>query len=144
RGADERVTELAPRMNAGVGAARDRDVRIIPAPSETMSYYADAPARRRMLDLPDVELPPLVDHPDPPLPIDDSDGGSDTGETSWYPAWSRQHPAIEIENEDAISDHGPEIYSLFRQRGIQNVLIMGVHTNMGVLKRSFGIKNLVR
>src|SRR6185437_12823586 len=86
-----------------------------------------------------------LDHPDPPLPMDDSDGGSDTGETSWYKAWSRQHPALVIDEErDGISDNGDEIYRFIRHHGIEQVLIMGVHTNMCVLRRSFAIKALVR
>jgi nicotinamidase-related amidase len=144
RGASARVDAMAPRINEVVNAARRLGVLIIHAPSDTMEFYRDHPARRRIQDVPPVELPPPLELPDPPLPIDDSDGGSDTGEPSWYTAWSRQHPAIEIRDEDAISDSGQEIYSLFQQRGIQNVLMLGVHTNMCILKRSFGIKNLVR
>ena len=81
---------------------------------------------------------------DPPLPIDDSDGGSDTGETPWHKAWTRQHPAIEMRDDDAISDNGAEVYSFLRHTGVEQVVIMGVHTNMCVLHRSFGIKQMVR
>jgi nicotinamidase-related amidase len=144
RGASERVDAMVPRINEVVSSARRQGVSIIHAPSDTLEFYRDHPARRRVLDVPPVELPAPFDLPDPPLPIDDSDGGSDTGETSWYKAWTRQHPAIEIEPADAISDSGPEVYSLLRQRGIENVIVLGVHTNMCVLNRSFGIKNLVR
>ena len=145
RGAAERASTLAPRMNEVIRAARGRGVRIVHAPSETMAFYADSPARQRMLDLPDVDPPPLLDHPDPPLPVDDSDGGSDTGETPWYKAWSRQHPALVIdEDRDGVSDDGDEIYRFIRHLGIEQVLIMGVHTNMCVLRRSFAIKALVR
>ncbi len=145
RGAAERVAGLAPRMNAAIAAARERGVRIVHAPSETMAFYTTSPARERMRDLPVVDLPPLLDHPDPPLPIDDSDEGSDTGETSWHRAWTRQHPAIVIdEARDGISDDGAEVYHFLRHHNIEQVLIMGVHTNMCVLRRSFAIKALVR
>jgi hypothetical protein len=97
-----------------------------------------------MTELPAAEPPEPVEIADPPLPIDDSDGGSDTGETSWYPAWTRQHPAIEIRDEDGISDDGQEVYSLLHRRGIRNLLIAGVHTNMCVLNRSFGIRAMAR
>jgi nicotinamidase-related amidase len=145
RGAADRVNALAPRMNRAIRAARERGVSIVHAPSETMQFYADDPARMRVRDLPTIELPELTEYSDYPLPIDDSDGGSDTGETSWYKAWTRQHPAIEIDQErDGISDDGAEIYRLLRQRAIEQVLIMGVHTNMCILRRSFAIKALVR
>jgi nicotinamidase-related amidase len=144
RGASERVDAMAPRINQVVNSLRRNGVLIVHAPSDTLDFYRDHPARQRMMEMSPVELPPPLDLPDPPLPIDDSDGGSDTGETSWHRAWTRQHPAIPIQDGDAISDSGQEIYSLFRQQGIQNVLLLGVHTNMCVLNRSFGIKNLVR
>jgi nicotinamidase-related amidase len=145
RGAAARVTAMAPRMNRAIHAARERGISIVHAPSETMEFYLDDPARKRMRHLPDVELPELGEHPDYPLPIDDSDGGSDTGEASWYKAWTRQHPAIEIDQEkDGISDDGAELYRFLQDRAIEQVLIMGVHTNMCILRRSFAIKALVR
>ena len=49
-----------------------------------------------------------------------------------------------MRDEDAISDQGKEIYSLLQTRGIEQVLIMGVHTGMCVLHRSFGIKQMVK
>ena len=60
-----------------------------------------------------------------------------------YRAWSRQHPAIEIAEQDAITDSGEAFY-LMKQRGIQNVIVMGVHTNMCVLGRPFSIRQMVR
>jgi hypothetical protein len=48
------------------------------------------------------------------------------------------------ESRDLISDKGVEIYSYLQQQKIEQVLIMGVHTNMCVLNRSFAIKQMVR
>jgi len=145
RGAAERVEVMAPRMNEVLKAARAKGIRIIHAPSDTMTAYADAPARRRLRAAPYIAPPTEGDRPSPPLPIDDSDGGSDTGELDEHRAWSRQHPALEIDqNVDGISDNGQEIYNYLQQHGIRQVLIMGVHTNMCILNRSFGIKQLVR
>jgi len=144
RGAVERLNEMVGQMNEVVKAARSLGVHIIHAPSDVIDFYADHPARKRILDLPEVALPEPLPHDDPPLPIDDSDLGSDTGETAWYTAWSRQHSAIEIADEDAISARGQEVYSFLRHREIEQVVIMGVHTNMCVLHRSFAIKQMVR
>lgn len=145
RGAAERVNALAPKMNAVLQAARTSGAHIIHAPSDTLAYYADSAARRRMLSLPDVALPQPVNHPDPPLPVDAADGGSDTGETETFRAWRRQHPALEIdERHDGISDSGEEIYRYIQEHGVALTFIMGVHTNMCILNRSFGIKQMVR
>ena len=145
RGAEMRLEAMIPRMNAAVRAARDRGAMILHAPSDTMDFYEESPARRRMKDYPRTEAPAPLDLPDPPLPLDDSDGGCDSGETPWHKAWGRQHPGIEIDpDRDGISDSGEEIYSFLRHRGIAMLLVMGVHTNMCVLRRPFGIKAMVR
>jgi nicotinamidase-related amidase len=145
RGATERVGKMAPIMGNLIKHARAKGVHIVHAPSDTMPFYADAPARKRVLEAPAVEPPPPIERVDALLPIDDSDGGSDTGEKPWFKAWSRQHAAIEIDQErDAISDNGLEVYSHLQPLGVRTVFVMGVHTNMCVINRSFGIKQLVR
>jgi len=145
RGAAERVDIMAPRLNEMVQAARKAGAWIIHAPSETMTFYEQSPARRRMISLPHMKPPLDRQMPDPPLPVDDTDGGSDTGEKPWFRAWARQHPAIEIDEDlDGISDDGVEIYSFLSAHDVKQVLLAGVHTNMCILNRSFGIKQMVR
>jgi nicotinamidase-related amidase len=145
RGASERVAAMAPRMNDVISAARHAGALIIHAPSDTMNFYADAPARQRALTVPPVEPPLARDHPSSPLPVDASDEGSDTGEQTTYKAWQRQHTALEIDQErDYLTDNGQQVYSILRQHGIEQVLILGVHTNMCVLNRSFAIKQMVK
>ncbi len=145
RGANERVAAMLPIMNEVLAAARHRGALICHAPSETMEFYADAPARQRALATPLITSPPNAEHPNPPLPVDASDEGSDTGETQTYRAWRRQHPGLTIDQErDIISDNGQQIYSVLQANAIRQVLIMGVHTNMCVLNRSFAIKQMVR
>lgn len=145
RGAAERVTAMVPRMNAVLNTARARGVHIVHAPSDVIDFYNDTRARQRIADLSPIQPPPLAVHADPPLPIDDSDEGSDTGETEAHHAWSRQHPALDIDqSRDVISDRGEEVYSYLQHHQIQQVALMGVHTNMCVLNRSFAIKQMVR
>ena len=145
RGATERVDAMAPEMDRVIGSARARGVHIIHAPSDTLAAYTGTPARERTLAAPATAPPEPIQHVDPPLPIDDSDEGSDTGEHHPTRAWSRQHPAIKIDHGcDTISDDGAEVYNLLRLWNIEQLLIMGVHTNMCVLNRSFGIKQMVR
>ena len=148
--ATERVGEMAPRMNEVVKAARAKGVFIIHCPSDTLKFYEDYPGRKLAQSAPKVETKvplkgwcSLVGGKESPLPIDDSDEGCD-GCTDCKPhrAWSRQHPAIEIVDGDAITDSA-EAYYLMRQRGITNVIVMGVHANMCVLGRPFSIRQMV-
>ena len=147
RAANARVAELAPRVDAFARELRQAGSTIIHAPSETMDFYADHPARSRALGVPARPLPPLGEHDDPPLPIDHSDGGSDSNDGSepvHTRTWSRQTEAIEIDPEgDYISDSGDEIYAIMGAGKIDYLLLCGVHTNMCILNRSFGIRNLV-
>jgi nicotinamidase-related amidase len=145
RGACERLEAMVGRMDQVVMAVRDAGGQIVHAPSDTMDFYAESPARKRAIEAPQIEPPPDIERADPSLPIDDSDQGSDTGETETHKAWHRQHAAIGIdEKRDIISDKGTEVYSYLQQRGIEHLLIMGVHTNMCVLHRTFAIKQMVR
>jgi nicotinamidase-related amidase len=147
-----RVAEMAPRMNDVVKLARARGVFIIHCPSDTMEFYKDTPQRRLAQAAPPV-VPrvPLqrwckIDlSAEAPEPIDDTDGGCDC-ERTWkkgdpYP-WTRQIATIEIAEGDAITDSA-EAYYLMEQRGIENVIVMGVHLNMCVLGRPFGIRQMV-
>lgn len=144
RGAVERLDAMLPRMEQTVQAARAQGVHIIHAPSDTMSFYEGSDARQRMLGVAPVAPPAQAERPDPPLPIDASDEGSDTPGDQPHRAWARQHPAIGIdERRDAISDSGKEVYSYLQHEAIEHLLIMGVHTNMCVLHRSFAIKQMV-
>jgi nicotinamidase-related amidase len=142
-GATRRVDALVKKMAPVVDQARSRGILIVHSPSETMDFYKDAPQRRRMLELPVLQPPPNLDLSDPPLPIDTSAGGCDTPE-KFYKAWTREHSGLRIAENDVISDKGTEIYNLFQQQGIKHLLVMGVHTNMCVLNRSFAIKQMTK
>ncbi len=148
RGAEERLAGMLPRMNQVVKAAREKGVLIVHAPSDTLDFYRDSPARKRVLAAQLLEPPEDLPHEDPPLPIDASDGGCDSDDNVGavnQKVWTRQHPAIEIDHErDAISDDGRELYNLYQQRKIRNVIMMGVHTNMCILNRSFAIRQMVK
>ena len=147
----QRVGEMAPRMNEFVKEARRRGSLVIHCPSDTMDFYKETPQRKLAQAAP-VATPKSelqrwcrIDlAKEAPLPIDDTDGGCDTVPLDKnYRAWSRQIATIEVHDGDAVTDSA-EAYYLMRQRGIENVIVMGVHTNMCVLGRPFSIRQLVQ
>jgi type 1 glutamine amidotransferase/nicotinamidase-related amidase len=142
-GASRRCAAIAAKMAPVIDVARAKGVQIIHSPSATMGFYAGWPQRRRMQLAATAAKPKPLDISEPALPIDDSDGGCDTGQQP-YEAWTRQHAAIPIAEPDGISDDGNEVFNFFCQEGIKNLLIMGVHTNMCVLGRSFAIREMTR
>ncbi len=48
------------------------------------------------------------------------------------------------DSRDYVSDKGDEVWNILTAKGIENVILMGVHTNMCVLGRPFGLRQMVR
>ena len=148
----QRVATMVPRMNDVLNDARASGAMIMHSPSGTLDFYKETPHRKRM------QLTPLVKPPmplegwcyldptrEPELPVDVSKQPCDDPIVG--PAvrvFNRQHAGIDIIGFDGISDRGDEIYSFCQTHGIKNVALTGVHTNMCVLGRPFGIRQLVK
>ena len=163
KNATDRVAEMAPRMNKTIKGLRNKGVLVIHCPSSTLDAYKDHPGRKLAQSAAKVKTKtPLLGwcHLDKKLegelPIDDSDGGCDSDpeaqkkyrqrliDNGLNPdqPWTSQIDTIDILPGDAITDSA-EAYYLMRARGIENVLVMGVHTNMCVLGRPFSIRQMV-
>jgi nicotinamidase-related amidase len=151
RSATARVAEMAPGVNELAGELRRQGALIIHCPSDVVDFYRDHPGRELARQAPRIDTAvPLQDwcprdpQREAPLPIDDSDGGCDClPQCETRRAWSRQIDTIEIREDDAITDSAEAFY-LMKQRGIRNVIVAGVHTNMCVLGRPFSIRQMVR
>jgi nicotinamidase-related amidase len=150
--AAQRVGVMVPKMNAVLTAARNHGVTIIHAPSGTVDMYANTPFRRRLQQSPLVKPPVAIakwcyldPKDEPPLPIDDTKSPCDDAVVgAAVKVFSRQHPGLDIAGFDGISDNGDEIFNFCEELGITNIALMGVHTNMCVLGRPFGIRQQVR
>lgn len=155
--AAHRVGRMAPRMNQVISQARDHGIAIIHAPSGGIHLYEDTPYRKRIQDAkpakPPVKLQSwcyLNPEKEPPLPVDDTvkrtEGpirGCDDPFPTYNPNHDRhEHPAIKIIGYDVISANGQEIYNFLEQEQRKNIVLMGVHTNMCVLGRPFGIRQM--
>ncbi len=150
KSATARVAEMAPRMNQVVAELRKRGALIIHCPSDTMKFYAEAPGRKLAQSAPKVSASVPLERwrkldaaKEAALPIDDSDGGcDDEPRCKEGSPWRKQIATIEIHDGDAITDSA-EAYYLMHQRGMTNVIVMGVHQNMCVLGRPFSIRQMV-
>jgi nicotinamidase-related amidase/type 1 glutamine amidotransferase len=150
-GATDRVSEMAPSINNVVSIARQKGVLIVHSPSNCMSFYENHPARKlaqkykRKKPLRFLGKELLDSEKGAVWPIDQEDGGCDcTPECKQRGPYTRQIALIDIKNQDAISEYGDEIAGLFEAKGIKNVILMGVHENMCVIGRPFGLRNMVR
>ncbi|TXT38861.1 MAG: signal peptide protein [Planctomycetota bacterium] len=163
-----RLEEFAPRMNEVLKEARKRGATIVHSPSDCMAAYESHPARKRAITAPAAKSKPKdVEHwcsripseEKAVYPIDQSDGGEDDdpaehaewaaklkamGRNPGMP-WKTQSKLIEIDaDRDFISDRGDEVWNVLESRGIKNVILVGVHLNMCVLGRPFGLRQMVR
>ena len=163
-----RAEELGPRLNEVVEEARRRGITIIHAPSDCMAFYHDHPARLRAIETPKSAALPeditswcskIPAEERGVYPIDQSEGGEDDdpqehaewaqklaamGRNPKLP-WKKQSDLIKIDAQrDFISDKGDEVWSILEQRGIENVILTGVHTNMCVLGRPFGLRQMAK
>lgn len=163
-----RLEEFAPRLDEVLKHARLRGATIIHSPSDCMDAYADHPARARAIAAPKAARLPddikswcsrIPAEEQAVYPLDQSDGGDDDdpnehkvwaakltklGRDPGLP-WQKQSDLISIDaDEDYISDRGDEVWNILDQRGIKNVILTGVHVNMCVLGRPFGLRQMAR
>lgn len=163
-----RLNEFAPRLNEVLQEARRRGAIIIHAPSDCMPAYAEHPARQRAIAAPRAATLPadigswcssIPAEERASYPIDQSDGGEDDDpeeHAAWAQEltsqgrnpnmpWKRQLETIKVDAaSDYITDRGEEVWNILAARGIENVILTGVHVNMCVLGRPFGLRQLSR
>jgi len=163
-----RVGQVAPRIDQLARELRNQGATVIHAPSDCMDFYKDSPARKRAMAIPIRSDTPeeiakwcdqIEGESSDAYPVDQSDGGEDDDpaeHAQWASRlsslgrdpkrpWIRQTEAIEIDSAlDFVSDSGKEIWNILKSRGIEHVVVCGVHTNMCVLGRPFGLRQLKR
>ena len=154
--AARRAAELAPRINDMAANLRQRGALIVHAPGGCTDFYNGTGARDRAVSAPHVNAPAPIDwnswncdqHAELPRTLTSPGPCScDSGQACCvggppYP-WTRQTPEIEVTSEDAVTDDGQELFNLLEERQVRHILITGVHTNVCVLGRPYGIRQLV-
>lgn len=163
-----REMEMAPRMNELLEKARAQGALIIHAPSSCMKAYEGTAARQRAKTAPRAaRLPDKIGEwcrqiPSEEMavyPLDQTDGGEDDDPAEhekWVKElegrglnpkapWTKQVEVLRIDQEkDVVSDSGVEIWNVLEARNIDNVILAGVHLNMCVSGRPFGLRQMAR
>lgn len=164
--AARRGAELAPTMDRVLKAARDRGAVIIHAPSDCMPSYADHPSRKRAMETPKAKSFPadigtwcykIPSEEKGTYPIDQSDGGEDD-DPAEHAKWAEElaargrNPKAPWKTEtdlltidparDYITADGREVWSILQHREVEHVILLGVHLNMCVLGRPFGLRRM--
>jgi alpha-L-fucosidase 2 len=141
--ATERVSAMVPRMNAVLDIARKLGMQIIWNPSDVVTAYSGYPQYEKALAVEHRHAPEIR----PALatkftaPVGDCMCGPGFRCGVNY-GWDGMHPDLLIGDSDLISASTDEIYSLLADRGITNIIYMGVATNMCVYVKPGAISHL--
>ena len=165
----KRANEIAPSIDELIQKVRARGGTVIHSPSSCVDFYKSNPARMRAVNAPAAtNLPDGIsnwmhwiseEEEKAGYPIDHSDGGEDDDpkeHKEWAQKlqsmglnprapWKRQIDSITIDTDrDYITDSGVENWNILENKKIKNVMVLGVHTNMCVLGRPFGLRQLAK
>ena len=136
-----RVGSLVPRMNRVLDAARQMGMTVMLCPSDVVDNYVGWPQREKIFAMPRFEVPPLlkVECPKPQDP-----GGCACGRERCVVnyGWDGMHPDLKIDANDLMPDTLEDVYSLCRQRGLTHLIYCGVHTQVCLLGKPMGLRNL--
>ena len=110
-------------------------------PSDVVDNYVGWPQREKIFAMPRFEVPPLlkVECPKPQDP-----GGCACGRERCVVnyGWDGMHPDLKIDANDLMPDTLEDVYSLCRQRGLTHLIYCGVHTQVCLLGKPMGLRNL--
>jgi hypothetical protein len=138
-----RVTALVPRMSHALEAAHSMGMTIFWCPSDVADNYAGTIQYQAAVSAPRHTPPPMKDLVCPPAP----DGGGCTcgGERCLgnY-GWDAMNPDLHMHEDDFMPNDVETLYSLCVEHGITYLIYFGVHTQICLLGKSIGLKNMTQ
>lgn len=136
-----RVDALVPRMNRALDAARELGMTVMLCPSDVVDNYAGWPQREAIFALRRHPVPTLakIDCPAPP-----NGGGCACGKQRCVVnyGWDAMHPRLRVGKADLMPDTLSDVYSLCKERKLTHLIYMGVHTQVCLLGKPMGLRNL--
>lgn len=136
-----RVDALIPRMNKALDAGRALGMTVMLCPSDVVDNYAGWPQREFVLAMPKHPVPPLqkIDCPEPP-----NGGGCACGSERCVVnyGWDGMHPDLKIGPHDLMPDTLQDVWTICRDRNLTHLIYMGVHTQVCLLGKPMGLRNL--
>jgi nicotinamidase-related amidase len=131
--ASERVSSMVPRMNCVLDIARELGMQVVWNPSDVVTAYSGYPQYENAVATKHRQVPqvrnPLSANFTAPVGRCMCGQGIHCGGNY---GWDAMNPDLIIGDNDLISSSTNEIYTLLSDRGITDIIYMGVHTNMCV------------
>lgn len=141
--ATARVGALVPRMKEVATQARALGMTIFWCPSDVADNYVGTVPYEAAFSATKMPLPTLTELNCPPAP---DGGGCACGRERCQVnyGWDGMHPDLVMDDRDFMPNDLPTLYSLCRQRGLTHLIYLGVHTQVCLLGKSIGLRNLTR
>jgi hypothetical protein len=135
-----RVGALVPRMELVLRELRGLGVQVCFCPTDSVDAYVGTPQRERVFAVDPVPLPDpvLVECPEPP----NGPGCACIERCRVNYGWNAMHPGLTIAAADLMPNSRETLYSLLRARGTTHILYMGVHTQVCLLGKDVGLRNM--
>jgi nicotinamidase-related amidase len=141
--ASERVSAMVPRMNEVLAIARTLGMQVIWNPSDVITAYSGYPQYERAVAVEQRKAPEI--RTAPATRFTAPGGGCMCGpgiRCGGNYGWDAMHPDLIIADADLFSASTDEIYTLLADRGITDIIYMGVHTNMCVYGKPGGLSEM--
>jgi nicotinamidase-related amidase len=131
--ASERVSAMVPRMNAVLDIARCLGMQVVWNPSDAVTAYAGWPQYEEAVAVQHRHAPDRRSDLDVTFSVHGGSCLCGPGLTcGGNYGWDAMHPDLVIGDGDLFSSSTDEIYSLLTDRGVTDIIYMGVHTNVCV------------
>ena len=139
--ATERVAALVPRMERCLRGARELGMQVFFCPTDAVDHYVGTPQREAALAVPLMPLPARQNIACPPPP---NGGGCACGRERCRMnfGWDAMHPGLTLGENDLMPNSLESLYSLCKQKDITHLIFMGVHTQVCLLGKSVGLRNM--
>jgi len=138
-----RVGALVPRMNRCLEELRQMGAQVFLCPTDVADNYVGTPMVESVLAVEPMTIPKLkkIDCPSAP------DGGGCTcgpgNRCQVNYGWDGMHPDLVVGENDLMPNDPEMLYAILRKRGITHLIFMGVHTQVCLLGKSIGMRNML-
>lgn len=139
-----RVGALVPRMNATLAGARKLGMQVFLCPTDSVDKYVGTAPRERAAVWPRQKISWGAEVHCPPVPGFGSGCMCGNPSCQGNYGWDAMHPDLVIDENDLMPTDAEGLYSICRDKGITHLIIVGVHTQICVLGKPTGIRNMKR
>ncbi len=148
--ANGKLATLASEINSSLKGWRAKGVKIMHMPNDCIHFYDEYEQRKRVLQEPPFKTSRLIYYGNGVnilkhgFFLHKTEGCPCRPRCNNHRAWEKQHPNIEIAPADLIATDPKEIFSYLKNQQVKNIIYMGAHANICLLKRPMGILKLTQ